>query len=189
MVFLKMLDFILTRLNSMEENINDKLADAAEKLWASGVYEERDDHLALLTANGWGWAIERGLTDYCGHTVAVAGRGLLLDAICAKTLPSNERLAGHGPAGSAFETPPETPEPGEIRRGDIVTVNASKKRPYGSHIVLAMGAVDDAGVFPTIEGNSNGRRADGTMGRGVVKKHRRIGEVARVYRLTEAHYE
>src|SRR5690554_5608808 len=128
MIFLKMLDFILTRLDKMETNINDKLADAAENLWAGGVYEERDDHLALLTANGWAWAIERGLTDYCGHTVAVAGRGLLHAAICAKTLPSNERLAGHGPAGSEFQSPPETPEPIDIRRGDIVTVNASKKR-------------------------------------------------------------
>src|SRR5690554_6042748 len=189
MIFLKMLDFILTRLDKMETNINDKLAAAAEKLWASGVYEERDDHLAILTANGWGWAIERGLTDYCGHTIAVAGRGLLHADICARTLPSNERLAGHGPIGSAFIGVPETPGAQDIRRGDIVTVNASKKRPYGSHIVLAMGAPDDAGVFPTIEGNSNGRRADGSMGRGVVKKHRRIGEVSRVYRLTGDHYE
>lgn len=189
MIFLKMLDFILTRINKMETNTNNKLADAAEKLWAGGVYEERDDHLALLTSNGWGWAIERGLTDYCGHTVAVAGRGLILDSICAKTLPSNERLAGHGPAGSAFKVAPEHPRAEHIQRGDIVTVNARKGRPYGSHIVLAMGSVDDAGVFPTIEGNSNGRRADGTMGRGVVKKHRRIGEVSRVYRLTGAHYE
>lgn len=184
-----MLDFLLNRLDKMPENPNEKLALAVEDLWASGVYEERGDHLALLTANGWAWAIPRGLTDYCGHTVAVAGRGLLLDAICAKTLPSNERLAGHGPAGSAFETPPEAPLPQHIRRGDIVTVNASKARPYGSHIVMAMGGVDDAGVFPTIEGNSNGRRADGSMGKGVVKKHRRIGEVARVYRLTGAHYQ
>jgi len=172
----------------MCKNINYKLADSLEKLWASGVYEERGDHLALLTANGWAWAIPRGLTEYCGHAIAVAARGLILDDICYRTLPSNERLAGEGPAGSAFEVDPKFPHHPQIMRGDIVTVNASKKRTYGSHIVLAMGPVDDAGAFQTIEGNSDGRRADGSMGEGVVKKHRRLDEVAYVYRLTPAHY-
>jgi len=172
----------------MCENINYKLADSLEKLWASGVYEERGDHLALLTANGWAWAIPRGLTEYCGHAIAVAARGLLLDDICYRTLPSNERLAGHGPEGSVFEVPPETPLPQDIQRGDIVTVNRTKNRPYGTHIVCAMSGVAASGEFRTVEGNSSGRRADGTMGRGVVKKHRRASEVARVYRLTADHY-
>ena len=169
-------------------NINDKLADALEDLWASGVYEERDDHLDLLRKNGWAWAIGKA-EDYCGHTVAVAGRDLLRPDICYRTLPSNERLAGKGPKGSAFDVKPEHPFPAHIRRGDIVTVNSTKNRPYGTHIVLAMGPPDDLGQFPTIEGNSNGRRPDGSMGRGVVKKHRRASQVARVYRLGPVHYQ
>lgn len=174
-------------------------ADASVALCDEVYHEEDDDHHELLRANNFGWAI--GVDeDYCGHTHAVSGQRVgehLVDDMCVdvsvkqrvrfRTLPSTDRLAGHGPEGSAFEVEPEQPAPSEIEKGDLVTTGTGK--PWGTHIRMALTEPDEDGFFETVEGNTTGRRGDGSYGRGVVRKRCNISEVARVYRFGEAQFD
>lgn len=172
-------------------------ADASLALYESGVYEEHDDHLDLLRENGWAWAIGKD-EDYCGHFHAVSGRYVgdhLHPSMCVdvevrpdirgRTIPSTLRLDGRGPSGSVPEPDFEHPDPWKIDKGDLFTVGDG---PSGSHICMAMGAPSPDGTIPTIEGNSTGRRPDGSVGRGGVRKTRNVTDVKRVHRLLEDHF-
>jgi hypothetical protein len=165
-------------------------------LFESGVYEEHDDHHDLLIENGWKWAI--GVDeDYCGHTHAVSGRYVgnhLHPSMCVdvevrpdirrKTLPSCDRLYGRV-EGAEPDPDFEHPDPWDIDKGDIVTEGDD---PWGSHIVMAISSPDRHGEFETIEGNSTGTRADGTRGKGVVRKTCNVRDVKCVHRFTEDHF-
>ena len=172
-------------------------ADASHALFESGVYEEKDDHLDLLRQNKWAWAIGKD-EDYCGHTHAVSGQFVgdhLHPSMCVqvevqpklrqRTIPSTLRLDGRGPEGTAPEPDFAHPDPWDIEKGDLFTVGDGAS---GSHICMALGAPAPDGRIPTIEGNSTGTRADGSFGRGVVKKSRHTREVKRVHRFLEAHF-
>lgn len=71
----------------------------------------------------------------------------------------------------------------DIRPGDIVTVFTTAKKFYGDHIVLAADYPNEAGDFPTFEGNAKGA---GPIGRieGVIKRERNLNDVAYIYRLS-----
>ena len=161
-----------------------RLVGKAHELWDSGRYKEEDNsHLNLLRENGWAWAIGKD-EDSCGHTIAVAGKGLLTEHVCYYMLPSTSRLAGKV-ATAKWGTPPELIPRPEVRPGDIVVVGQGK--PWGSHITLCVG-LGEHGLIYTIEGNSRGLRGDGTTGRGVVRKTRNISTAQRIYRLGETHF-
>ena len=75
----------------------------------------------------------------------------------------------------------------DIQAGDILTVfttdnkSLRKKYHYGQHIVMC--EFVDGDEIHTIEGNAKGELGDGSYGEGVIKRTRKIKDVAYVYRL------
>jgi len=165
-----------------------KLVGAAEAIWAGDIHHEDGDHQSLFIRNEWGWAYTSD-PSYCGHFVAVAARmaGVERD-VAYFILPSTARLAGKVESANHLK-PLADVKPEDIQEGDIVCVNPTNEKPYGTHIVLATSAPDERGYYSTIEGNSWGKRADGSNGKGVVKKYRRLTTTARAYRLKESQWK
>jgi len=139
--------------------------------------------------------------DYCGVFAAYVARQIgywIEPDRCAKIwldkgiaiycMSSPDRLASRSKWKAAgFERPtPLAPE--QIRGGHIVTVNPTRARPLGSHIVIAASSPDATGDFETYEGNAEGRRADGSHGKGVIRRTRNIADVTRVWQLTPEHF-
>jgi hypothetical protein len=77
-----------------------------------------------------------------------------------------------------------------IRPGHIVTVNPTENNPWGTHIVIAAAApdYDGSGKFRTYEGNAAGIRGDGSRGKGVVMRARRLQDVACVWEFGPEHF-
>jgi len=145
--------------------------------------------------------------DYCGHGAACALRLIgdwLTDgqcvpvqvdpAICEKVMPSTYRIGAPGKWSDAgyerldavvFDDRTDDGQP-TPRTGDIVVVETSTGKPYGDHITVARGRVDEEGL-PTVEANAPGERPDGSWGKGVVRRHRDVGSIRQIVRFDTQH--
>lgn len=183
--------------------VREALATSAENVWSECI---KDDDLEAVTAlfveNGFGWHVQRDGTDglydkspgleYCGHTAAVAGRRIgdyadpgrcvptsLDPALCRLVLPSTSRLATQRWwAKAGYQRSSALAD--DVVRGAVCTVRDNR------HIIIAQES-PQAGRFNTVEGNTNGRFPDGTEGKGVVRRTRRVEEVDFVYVFSEEH--
>lgn len=183
------------------------------------VGEDDDRITRYFREIGWGWAIDEhcpGDTydesirqstdaplDWCGLGIAWVGVHRLghhleegqcvpvrLHREVANTvLPSTYRKDKRGPMEFWDDIEPDPPDPvgvDEIRPGDIITVETSRGLPYGDHFAVVEEPCD---VIVTVECNGYGQLGDGEDGRGVVRRTRDYGDVRRVYRLDERHFE
>lgn len=106
-------------------------------------------------------------------------------------LPSTYRLNTASFWARAGFKRPRSRAATDVQRGDILTVTTRKvnPKPYGDHIVLALGPAGTDGLIPTIEGNASGNKPTGTWDRqGVVIRTRSVDSVKRVYRLGPEHF-
>lgn len=145
--------------------------------------------------------------DYCGHGTAWGFRRLgemlqdptlrdvgLRRDICQRMLASTRRLADLGTTTWAELGVPDphldVARADELLEpGDVVVVVTGANKSYGDHIVTATSRVDAQGMFATIESNARGVRADGSVGKGVVKSFRRLEDVRQLIRFDAAHCE
>lgn len=111
--------------------------------------------------------------------------------ISRRVFPSTYRLNSRKFWEAAGFDKLESLAPADIQRGDVVTVRTRRNdpRPWGDHIVCALGPVGPDGSFPTIEGNAYGNKPSGEWNRqGVVIRTRPLSDVRRVYRLLPEHF-
>lgn len=110
----------------------------------------------------------------------------LREPIAYYVLPSTARAASHAKWSQAGSLAPERVHPEDVRRGDIVTMHTSRGLPYGDHYAIVVERKGD--MIETIEANASGTLGDGSSGRGVVRRHRELVRVRRVYRLEDRHF-
>lgn len=188
------------------------LVRSAQALWRTNVQDLADGEVnhkitAIFDDNQWGaWLRERcpeGYTrppdpDYCGHTVAYVARrvGEHLDPlqclpvmidpkIAHQIFPSTYRLSRKDRWAEIGHDAPGYVAPERVAPGDIVVVG--KRKAYGDHITLCIYPLE-RGEFMTIEGNATGEFPDGTRGKGVVRRRRKVSEITRVYRLSASYF-
>lgn len=102
-------------------------------------------------------------------------------------LTSTDRLENESKWKQAGHEQPDPLPASAILEGHIVTVRPTASRPWGTHGLVAAGEPDEAGEFPTYEGNAEGVRADGSRGKGVIANTRNLSEVARVWPILPEH--
>lgn len=192
-------------------DLRQAIVGAAEYLWKCNIHDDGGpvpEITSLFDAAGWGaWLRDPdgggcpdGYTrppdpDYCGHTWSMAALqagyfwpgeeclSVSLDRSLAKhVVASTYRLNSREHWNKAgYEKPnPARPPVENVKPGDIVVVGTSKY--YGDHIVIPVER-PEGDTFKTIEGNATGTRADGTEGKGVIKRERKLSEVSRVWPL------
>ena len=157
-----------------------------------GVY---DDVIRRQTGRG-------GPHNYCGIGLAWCGvarlghhieEGLCLPVrlrmdIAVSIMPSTARIYWMDWWENIPVDPMEQIAPGEIQPGDIVTVKTGPRWERGDHFVMSYHEPVD-GILPTYEFNASGELGDGSEGRGVVRRTRKMKDVAIVYRPDVQHFE
>ena len=161
----------------------------------------------MVDVAGAGWDLgedgeytDESELDQCGYLVAASGREVgryleddrcvdvaLRRPVAALCLGSTARLHYAQWWEEAEAPDPERIPFEQIRRGDIVVVRTSGVHPYGDHITLARGPLED-GEVPAVEANATGRLGDGTTGEGLVVRTRKLEEIVVVYRLRIEHF-
>lgn len=121
----------------------------------------------------------------CGEDKPRLKQGLIINAF-----PSTYRLDSSERWIKGGSPPAQKIGRHQIEPGDIVVIKTGANKPYGDHVTIALEAPKGgaAGTVATIEGNARGSGPNGII-RGVVKRHREIDRVARVYRLEPHHFE
>lgn len=75
-------------------------------------------------------------------------------------------------------------DPSEVKAGDVIILRWAGGPQYGNHIAIAIEDPKGEGVI-TIEGNA---RSEDSSHRGVVKRNRKVKDIARAYRFDESHF-
>jgi hypothetical protein len=184
--------------------VGEAMAKAAEDLWLQDIQDPRDTStiVKFFRDAGFGWHVDkyngyrrgRG-QDWCGHTAsAIARRAAKLldrqfDTRLHRLLASTGRLDNRHSESNWRAFGYDTPrvDPADIEPGDVVVVVTSGGKAWGDHITVAIERPAN-GQVRTIEGNASGTLPDGSQGRGVVKRYRKLKDVRRVYRLGEEHF-
>ena len=118
---------------------------------------------------------------WCGAFVAFCYGNVTPLALRKKVFPSTYRMYSNWAQTSRNRGKKD------IQSGDIVVVWTSRnqdvrnKYHYGQHITLC--EFVDGDEIHTIEGNAKGELGNGSTGEGVIKRVRKIKDVAYVYRL------
>ena len=167
---------------------------------------------------GWTWAVKENFPDgiyddeirrrggrsaplnWCGMGIGFVGVHLvgnhivggqcidvrLKPGIARHVLPSTMRLQDLRRWEQAGVRPPEKVQ--APQRGDIITVYTTGVRgDAGDHYAVVVEVEGD--TLHTVEFNATGELGDGTRGRGVVRRTRRVQDVRQICRLEDIHFE
>lgn len=157
-----------------------------------GVYsDEVRRNLGLAGPLNWcgiglGWVGAHRLGEYIEEGQCLPVR-LRMD-IAVSVMPSTSRIYWMDWWAEIPVEPMERVDPSEIQPGDIVTVKTGPRKDRGDHYVMALDEPAN-GLLPTYEFNATGTLGDGSEGRGVVRRTRKMEDVAVVYRPDEQHFE
>ena len=177
----------------------NEVLDRANQEWDYNIHEPAPGHedaridAYIRSSLGLNWSsadvnrldkptpYTRDSFSWCGAFAAWCYGEITPVALRKKVFPSTYRMYSHW-ANSSRNRGKE-----DIQPGDIITVWTSsnydirRKYHYGQHIVIC--EFIDGDLIHTIEGNAKGELGDGTQGEGVIKRTRKIEDVAYVYRL------
>ena len=152
-----------------------------------GDYERINAYIKGRDGLGWSWEkdyIKNGQFSWCGAFAAFCYGSALKAEIRKKIMPSCYRLQNNW-GRSARLRDGEAPMLGDIV---VVFTDDSHSPSQGNHITLCVGVPDDAGNFPTIEGNAKGEGPHGRI-EGVIKRERSLDQVAHIYRFLPEDFE
>jgi hypothetical protein len=194
------------------QDVRSTAVDVALEEWSKAVRDpkDRDRIKTYIRESGAGWMLDGGRyvesEDYwCGCFAAYCYSRVgdylhddrcvdltLVEGLGRQIFPSTVRLAGRGPyPWEDYDVePPERLDPQDIQRGDIVLVSTGRTdRPFGDHVTLARGSLED-GVVKTVEGNSShGVLGNGQPGEGVCRAKWEVDDIDLVLRLDAQHFE
>lgn len=164
-------------------------------------YTDRLKAYARESGAGWAWPKHRHL--WCGwfagwafskvgHYI-VPGQCVdlgLRRGLGTYVFPSGYRFTDADKWAQAGLEAPDPVPPEELERGDVVIIGTDRTGlDSGDHVTLARGGPNDAGDFPTVEGNGTGKLGNGEHGRGVITREQNLEDVARVWRPTLEWFE
>lgn len=159
---------------------------AAGPIWAGRLDKRAGAVKYRPASDAWcGMFVGYGFVNPDGLNVRVDPR------IAALVFPSTYRLNSRAFWNQAGHDKLKSLAPEDVQRGDVLTVRTRRTnpKPWGDHVVLALGPAGPDGQIPTIEGNAQGNKPTGPFERqGVVIRTRPVEDVRRVYRFTEAHF-
>jgi hypothetical protein len=152
-----------------------------------GYYERINVYIKGRDGLSWSWEKDytrNGQFSWCGAFVAFCYGSALRADIRKKIMPSCYRLMNNWGRTSRLRDG-EEPMPGDIV---VVFTDDTHSPSQGNHITLCVGAPDELGNFPTIEGNAHGMSPHGPT-EGVIKRERALDSVAHIYRLLPEDFE
>lgn len=152
-----------------------------------GDYERINAYIKGRDGLNWSWEkdyTKDGQFSWCGAFVAFCYGSALRADIRKKIMPSCYRLMNNWGRTSRLRDG-EEPMPGDIV---VVFTDDTHSPSQGNHITLCVGAPDESGNFPTIEGNAHGMSPHGPT-EGVIKRERSLDSVAHIYRLLPEDFE